>query len=264
MFRKFIWMLVLLFFLFSMIPPAQAAELVNPITLYQEAVKTENMIQHGEPAANVLEQLDLLSDMYTRLDLRNISQRIEGMQAVSSELIGLKHLFAAVKGPDPAVAQYRIQRIVVAFDSLAYPNSPAWLPVARSMENQLEKLIELVAKQDQKSAKQMFAKLRNDRDRIWLALQLHGSPSELNLQQSSFRYLEGQFAGDQVTDKQGMLDALGQYKSSLGQMTAGIQVVQEPPLLPVLHVTLSPGMYGMAVGVLLLWLAWKAYRNKKN
>lgn len=264
MFRKFIWMLVLFLFIFSMTPPVQAAELVNPITLYQEAVKTENMIQNGESPATVLQQLDLLSDMYTRLDLRNISQRIEGMQAISSELIGLKHLFAAVKGPDQSVAQYRIQRVVVAFDSLAYPTSPVWLPVARSMENQLEKLIELVAKQDQKAAKQSFMKLRNDRDRIWLALQLHGDPSELNLQQSAFRYVEGQLAGEQVTDKQGTLDALGQYKSSLGHMTAGIQVVKEPPLLPVLHITLSPGMYGTVVGALLLWFAWRAYRKKKN
>ena len=68
--------------------------------------------------------LDSLSDMYTRLNPSDISQKVEGIQAVTNELIALKMMYAAVKGPEQAVAEYRIHRIVVAFDSLAYPNSP--------------------------------------------------------------------------------------------------------------------------------------------
>src|SRR4029079_9102331 len=110
-------------------------------------------------------------------------------------------------GPEQAVAEFRVHRLVAAFDSLAYPNSPSWLPIARSMENNLEKVIDAVAKQDQKTAKSLFGKVRSERDQIWLALQLHGNQSELYLQQSAHRFLETQLAGEQVADKQATLDS---------------------------------------------------------
>lgn len=264
MMRRFMGMLVVLLLCVMMVAPAQAAELVNPITLYQEAVKVENMVKHGEKPIVVLESLSTLSDMYTRLDPRNISQKIEGIQAVTSELIALKQMYAAVKGPEQAVAEFRIHRVVVAFDSLAYPNSPSWLPIARSMENNLEKVIESVAKQDQKTAKALFGKMRSERDQIWLALQLHGDQSELYLQLSAHRFIETQLTGEQVTDKQATLDALGSYKGSIGNVAAQIQVVEEPPLLPVFHMTLDPMTYGTAGGALLLFVGWRVLRKKKN
>jgi hypothetical protein len=212
----------------------------------------------------VLIELETLSDMYTRLQESDVHQRIEGVHAVAGELIGLKHMFAAAKGPDQAVAQFRIQRLTVAFDSLAYPNSPAWLPVARSMENHLDKSIEAVGRGDQKSAKAMFAKVRSERDQIWLALQLHGDPSELNLQMSAHRFLESQLAMEQMSDKQGALDSLGAYKASLGKVMATIQTLQDPPLLPDLHLTLDPWTYGTVGAGALVWVAWRIMRKKKN
>jgi hypothetical protein len=261
--QRCLWMLILMLTCF-LATPVLAAESVHPITLYQEAVKVENMIRGGEKPEIVLAALDNLSAMYTRLDQSKVSQRIEGMQAVSSELISLKQMYAALKGPEQAVAEYRIHRIAVAFDSLAYPNSPAWLPVARSMENNLEKCIQAVAKQDQKAARAVFQKVRRERDQIWLALSLHGAPSELNLQQSAHRFIESQLNAEQVTDKQGTLDALGQYKNSIGNLVANIKVVEEPPLLPVLHLELDPVAYGSAVTLLAGYVGWRMLRKKKN
>lgn len=261
--QRITWMLVLML-TFLLATPAQAENLVNPITLYQEAVKVENMIRGGEKPEVVLTALNNLADLYTRVDQRKVTQRIEGVQAVSGELIALKQMFAALKGPEQAVAEYRIHRIVIAFDSLAYPNSPAWLPIARSMENNLEKVIQAVAKQDQKTARSIFQKVRQERDQIWLALSLHGSPSELNLQQSAHRYLDSQLAAEQVTDKQGTLDALGQYKSSIGNMAANIRVVKEPPLLPVLRLELDPITYGSGAALLTGVVGWRILRKKKN
>ncbi|PWK15535.1 sporulation protein YpjB [Tumebacillus permanentifrigoris] len=266
MMRKLMWAWLLFLLVVSLAVPSAGAltALVNPITLYQEAVKVENQIKSAENPAAVLPALDTLSDMYTRLDPSKISQKVEGIQAVTNELIALKQLYAAVKGPEQAVAEFRIHRIVVAFDSLAYPNSPAWLPVARSMENNLDKLIEAVAKGDQKLAKTVFQKFRNERDQIWLALTLHGNPSDLQVQASAFRFVEGQLAGEQVTDKQGTLDALGHYKGALGKLTSEIRVAGDPPLLPVFYVELGPATYGTACGGLLCWAGWRAWRKKKN
>ncbi|MGZ4030984.1 MAG: sporulation protein YpjB [Tumebacillaceae bacterium] len=264
MWKRVGWMLVLMLMVVRLCTPAQAAELVNPITLYQESVKVENMIKSGEKPALVLEAIDYLADMYTRLDMSNISQRIEGVQAVSSELVGLKQMYTAVKGPEVAVAEFRIHRLVIAFDSMAFPNSPAWLPIARSMENNLDKVIEAVAKQDNKTARTVLTKVRSERDQIWLALQLHGDPSELNLQQSAHRYVEQQVAGEQVTDKQETLDVLGSYKGSIGTLAAKINVVSEPPLLPVLHLTVGPKLYGSLSAAVLLLVGWRVFRKKKN
>jgi len=256
--------LLLVFFVMLSAAPVQAAESVHPIGLYQQAVKVENMIRQAGAPAKVLTELDTLSDMYTRLNVRDVDQRIEGVQAISSELIGLKAMYAAAKGPEQAVAEFRIHRITVAFDSLAYPNSPAWLPIARSMENHLDKSIEAVGKGDQKAAKAMFAKVRQERDQIWLALQLHGDPSELNLQVSAHRFVEGQVAMEQMTDKQGCLDSLGAYKASIGKVSASIQMKEEPPLLPVLHLTLTPWTYGTLGSAMLLLIGFKVMRKKKN
>ncbi|ASS75529.1 hypothetical protein CIG75_11400 [Tumebacillus algifaecis] len=264
MYRRLTWLLVLFLLIFGVAPVQAAAELVNPITLYQESVEVENMIKQGESPAKVLTALETLSDMYTRLDPRNIHQRIEGQQAITTELIALKAMFAAVKGPEQAVAEYRIHRVTVAFDSLAYPASSAWLPVARSMENNLEKLIEAVAKGDQKTARLIMTKLRQERDQIGLALQLHGNPADLNTQQSAHRYVESQLIPEQVSDKQGLLDALGAYKASLGSMTTQIQTVEEPPFLPVLQLTLDPMMYGTAGVLFLTFFGWRMFRKKKN
>ncbi|MFD2171225.1 sporulation protein YpjB [Tumebacillus lipolyticus] len=261
--RRLTWMFVLFLLVFR-VSPVQAAELVNPITLYQESVKVENMVKQGENPAKVLPALEALSDMYTRLDPRNIVQRIEGQQAITTELLALKQMFAAVKGPEQAVAEYRMHRLTVAFDSLAYPTAPAWLPVARSMENQLDKLIEAVAKQEQKSARATLTKLRQERDQIWLALQVHGNPSDLNTLLSAHRFVESQLAGEQVTDKQGVLDALGSYKAALGHVTANRQSAEEAPFLPVLHLTLDPVMYGTAGALLLAAFGWRMFRKKKN
>ncbi|WP_157722025.1 sporulation protein YpjB [Tumebacillus avium] len=261
--RRLAWLLVLFLTVFC-VTPAQAAELVNPITLYQESVKVENMIKQGESPGKVLTALETLSDMYTRLDPRNIHQRVEGQQAVTAELIALKQMFAAVKGPEQAVAEYRIHRLSVAFDSLAYPTSSTWLPVARSMENNLDKLIETVAKGDQKAARATMSKLRQERDGIWLALQLHGHPAELNALQSAHRYVESQLAMEQVADKQGTLDALGSYKASIGSVTSQIHKVEDPPFLPVLHLTLDPMMYGTAGAMILALFGWRMFRKKKN
>ncbi|TCP58955.1 sporulation protein YpjB [Tumebacillus sp. BK434] len=261
--RRLAWLLVLFLAVFG-VTPAQAAELVNPITLYQESVKVESMIKQGESPAKVLPALDALSDMYTRLDPRKIHQRVEGQQAVTAELIALKQMFAAVKGPEQAVAEYRIHRLTVAFDSLAYPASSAWLPIARSMENNLDKLIEAVAKGDQKAARTIMAKLRQERDQIQLALQLHGHPAELNAQWSAHRFVELQLTAEQVTDKQGTLDALGSYKASLGNVTSQFHKVEEPPFLPVLHLTLDPVMYGTAGATILAIFGWRMFRKKKN
>ncbi|HEU4963254.1 MAG TPA: sporulation protein YpjB [Bacilli bacterium] len=264
--RRYSWILalVLTLMMWVTVTPVQAAPLVNPITLYQESVKVENMIRGGEKPETVLASLEHLSDMYTRLDQSKVSQRVEGMQAVASELMALKQMYAALKGPEQAVAEYRIHRLTVAFDSLAYPNSPTWLPIARSMENNLEKVIQAVAKQDQKAARTVFQKVRQERDQIWLALSLHGSPSELNLQQTAHRFIEGQLAGEKITDKQGTLDALGQYKSSIGHLAASIKVVKDPPLLPVVHLELDPLTYGSAAAVLAGVVGWRVLRKKKN
>lgn len=264
MWKRLGWMLVLMLMVFQLWKPAQAAELVNPITLYQESVKVENMIKSGEKPAEVLEAITNLADMYTRLDMTNISQRIEGVQAVSAELVGLKQMYTAVKGPEVTVAEFRIHRIVLAFDSMAFPNSPAWLPIARSMENNLDKVIDAVAKQDSKTARTVLGKVRSERDQIWLALQLHGDPSELNLQQSAHRYVEQQLAGEQVTDKQETLNVLGSYKGSLGALASTIKVVSEPPLLPVMHLTVGPTLYVSLSGAVLLLAAWRVFRKKKN
>jgi len=243
--------------------PAQAEEEIKPITLYLEAVKVEAMIKAGEEPTQVMDGIDKLAAMYTRLDPDEVLQRIEGVQGVAGELIGLKQLFASVKGPDQPVAEYRIHRLVIAFDSLAYPSSPAWLPIARSMENNLDKVIEAVGKQDVKAAKTVFGKLRAERDRIWLALQLHGDPAALNVQVSAHKFIESQLAGERVTDEQGVLNALGTYKGSLGQVTTGLQ---EPvdPLLPSVTVTLSPTVYASLAGGLLLVVGWRTLRKKKN
>jgi hypothetical protein len=264
MWQRWVWMVVVIFFAGMIATPVQAAELVHPITLYQEAVKVENMIRQSESPNKVLPALDVLSEMYTRLDTESIHQRIEGVQAVSAELISLKQMYAAVKGPEQIVAQFRIKRVVMAFDSLAYPTSPAWLPIVRSMENQLDKSIEAVAKQDQKSAKTIFAGLRSERDQVWLALQLHGDPSELNLQLSAHRFIETQLGLEQVSDKQGTLDSLGAYKASLGKIVTGMPTVKEPPLLPVLHLTLDPVTYGTTGAALLAFFGWRYYRKNKN
>jgi hypothetical protein len=237
---------------------------VHPITLYQETVKVEHMIKSGEKPEKVLEALTALADQYTRLDPRTCPQRIEGVHAVSAELIGLKQLFAAVKGPDQAVAEYRIHRLAVAFDSLAYPQSPAWLPMVRSIENHLDKIIDLTAKQDYKAAKAVLSKVRSERDNIWLALQLYGNPSELNLMLSVHKYVEGQLASENLADQQAVLDALGQYRAALGRLTADIQTLEEPPMLPVVTVTLGPKAYGTTAALLLVWFGWKMWRKKKN
>lgn len=266
MVRQITWALVLCVLLASIIGARAGAQtaLVNPIALYQEAVKVENKIRSGDHPEEVLSELDTLSDMYTRLDPSKISQKIEGVQAVTNELLSLKQMYAAVKGPEQAVAEYRIRRLVVAFDSLAYPDSPAWLPIARSMENNLDKLIEAVAKGDLKVARSIFQKVRNERDQISLALALHGNPSDLQVQASAVRFVEGQLGGESVTDKQGVLDALGHFKGSLGKLTADIKASGDPPLLPVFHLALGPMSYGTACGGLLLFVGWRIWRKKKN
>jgi len=256
--------LLVLVLIVMLASPAQAAELVHPISLYQEGVKVEGMIRSGEAPAQVLEALDRLAEMYARLDMRNISQRIEGINAVSGELVGLKMMYASVKGPDQPVAEFRVRRLVVAFDSLAYPQSPAWLPAARSMESHLEKIIEAVAKNDAKTAKAEFGKLRSERDRIWLALQLHGNPSDLNAQAAAHKLIEGQLGMEQVAEKQGTLDALGAYKGSLGHLTAGIQVVPDEPFLPRVTMTIDPLTYMGGSILLLLFALWRWMRKKKN
>lgn len=263
MWQRWIGLLLVIFVVLSA-APVQAAESVHPIELYQQTVKVENMIRQADAPAKVLAELDALSDMYTRLQVGDVHQRIEGVQAISAELVGLKAMYAAAKGPEQAVAEFRIHRVTVAFDSLAYPNSPAWLPIARSLENHLDKSIEAVGKGDQKAAKTMFAKARQERDQIWLAMQLHGDPSELNLQVSAHRFVEGQIAMEQMTDKQGCLDSLGAYKASVGKVSASIQMMEEPPLLPVLHVTLTPWTYGSLGSALMLLVGWRVLRKKKN
>ncbi|KEO84251.1 sporulation protein YpjB [Tumebacillus flagellatus] len=266
MVRRLTWAICLCLLVVGLLAPRAGAvtALVHPITLYQEAVKVENMIKSGENQPAVLPELDVLSDMYTRLDTSKIVQKVEGVQAVTNELIALKMMYAAVKGPEQAVAEFRIHRLVVAFDSLAYPTSPTWLPVARSMENNLDKMIDAVAKGDYKTAKAVFQKFRNERDQIALALALHGDPTELQTQQSAFRFLDSQLQGETPTDKQGVLDALGHYKGSLGKLTAGIRAVDDPPLLPVFHLTVGPGTYGTVCGGLLCFAGWRVWRKKKN
>jgi hypothetical protein len=106
--------------------------------------------------------------------------------------------------------------------------------------------------------------VRSERDQIWLALQLHGDPSELNLQQSAHRYVEQQLAGEQVTDKQETLNVLGSYRGSLGSLASTIKVVSEPQLLPVMHLTVGPTLYVSSSGAILLLAAWRVFRKKKN
>ena len=60
--------------------------------------------------------------------------------------------------------------------------------------------------------------------------------------------IEGQLQGENISDKQDVLDALGHYKGSLGKMTSEIKVGGDTRLWPVFHMTVGPARTAPSAG----------------
>lgn len=208
-----IWVVLIVSILF--VPVATFAEqLSDTEALYHQGKMVEEMIKGKAPLLQIKKEADRMSEMYTQLDGKMAKQSIEGMQAISGELIGLKQEFARISEPNLESALFHVHRLSIAFDALAHPVSAEWLKIGEQMQKDIQRMIADTEKGQDRNLRGDYRNLTQKKDEIALALHLRANPSDVNLIQSTHRFLNNQLQGDSL-DRTAIKTALTYYLQTL-------------------------------------------------
>lgn len=214
MFKKWLGF-VLGLYMFIAYTPAYAAS-VTAESLFSQMQMIEGMLDRGSPPEELKAQVDHAAGMLTKLDLSKTSMTLSGLNSLSSEMLGLQMRLQSIHLPQQTEVKEQVQRLKVAFESLAYPKTAKWKQTTKEMEQITDRLLASLTTADSNALQKELQSLLASQNQVKIAMDLNLSPEQVNLLLSASRFIEQQ-AG-QMTDAGGMKDALLMYKKTLQEI----------------------------------------------
>lgn len=221
--------------------------------LYEQAARVEQIIKAQKDTAQIQQEIEQMIHLYVQLDGRRVPQSIDGMQAVSAELIGLRQQYVQLQGPSHSAALFHAARLRYAFDALAHPGSGEWLQQLKGMEEDVHAMLDALKRDDKADLHLVFHRLSQRQELLGLALQLRLTPSATEFLRSADRFLRQQLQTDEL-DREGMRTALTQYLNIL----QGLTEKTEETVSPANMAAVAPPAWwaGLALLGTALWLLY--------
>lgn len=166
--------------------------------VYNQSKTIENQIDKGEDLLLIKQKIDHLAELYSQLDLSETKQTVEGIQVVSSELIGLKMQFAAIHAPDMRTARDRSHRLTIGFESLAYPKTAKWKTMAKDILHDTDQMLNELANKNMLNVYKEQRLILQKQKEIGIALELNGTSDQVNLLRSVSSLWEQEATKEQI------------------------------------------------------------------